>query len=96
MHYKNGKAANNGDSVVFPHPAYAGVLIVGTLHSISTTSTTCNGQVAVVVPGGVVQNYVTISDGYLASDAMDAVEATTATAKAAAEAAAVAAPPAAS
>jgi hypothetical protein len=85
MHYKNGREAKNNDPVVYPNG------IVGTLHDINPNCTSCNGQVATVVPGGVTQHFVNLGDGYHAQDALDAVEATTATAKANAPAAANAA-----
>lgn len=72
MHYKNGRKANNGDSVV--GKSYNGHY-AGTLHSTNPGATSCNGQVAVPVPGGHRTECVTIGDIFHAEDAFKAAEA---------------------
>ena len=66
MHYKNGRPAFNGEPVI--GKGYDGVF-AGTLHSVRPTATSCNGQVAVPVAGGVRNECVTIGDLHHAEDA---------------------------
>lgn len=54
MHYKNGREAKQGDKIV--HPGYG---IVGILHTVSATSTTCNGRVAATTQNDA---YITLSE----------------------------------
>lgn len=69
MHYKNGREAKEGDSVI--GKAWVGKqrVVAGTIHSLNAGSQTCNGQVAVSIPGGVVQVCVTVGDFVHAEDA---------------------------
>lgn len=76
MHYKNGREARAGDPVIFPAQSWSvnKTPIVGTLHSLNPGATSCNGQVAHVVPGAVYHSAVTIGEGYHAEDALKALE----------------------
>lgn len=47
MHYKNGRAAKNGDMIVNFNGTFS---LLGMLHSVSSTSDTCNGRLAVLTP----------------------------------------------
>jgi len=62
MHYKNGREAKAGDKVV---NVSGGSLIAGVIHSISTSSTTCNGRIA---PLSQNDPYINISDCLHADD----------------------------
>lgn len=72
MHYKNGRPAANGDAVIFRN--YAGIIVVGILHSTIANANTCNGTVAITVPGGVQQHSVTTGEIFHAEDAFAALE----------------------
>lgn len=72
MHYKNGTEAKNGDAVILKR--WNGDIGAGTLHSVNAGSTTCNGTVATPVPGGMLQEGVTIGEIYSAADAFAAME----------------------
>ena len=81
MHYKNGQPATDGDSVIWKD--YLGRVQAGTLHSTNPGCTSCNGQVAVAVPGGMNQICVTVGELYPAATAynlMDSVLANSAAA----------------
>jgi len=54
MHYKNGRAAHNGDKIINVLTGFAGVL-----HSASAQSDTCNGRMAHITGN---DPYVTISE----------------------------------
>ncbi len=66
MHYRNGREAHEGDFVIH-NDGYK--VKCGRVHSLSAQSTTCNGQMAVAVLGGSVQEYVTLSNCLHADDA---------------------------
>jgi hypothetical protein len=74
MHYKNGRPANNGDPVIHKFNGTATV-IAGVLHSTMPGSTSCNGQIAFPIPGGVANWCVTVGECFHAEDALGAVEA---------------------
>ena len=71
MHYKNGTEAKDGDAVILKNSH--GKIDAGTLHSLNAGCTTCNGQVAIAVPGGFKNEYVTIGEIYSAADAFQAM-----------------------
>ena len=48
MHYKNGRAAKNGDKVVIFSPY--GTPIVGILYDATAGNNYCNGRVAITTP----------------------------------------------
>jgi hypothetical protein len=73
MHYKNGTPAKEGDAVIYKR--WNGKIAAGTLHNTSAQSDTCNGVVAIPVPGGVAQDCVNIKDLYSAEEAFAAMEA---------------------
>lgn len=73
MHYKNGTPAKDGDAVITKD--WNGKVVAGTLHSTNAQSTTCNGQVAVAVPGGVLQGCFTVGEMFSAAEAFAAMEA---------------------
>jgi len=51
MHYKNGRAAKNGDKVmVVPNALYGGVPLVGILYNAKAGNDFCNGNLAVTKP----------------------------------------------
>jgi hypothetical protein len=75
MHYKNGRQAHEGDPVVAKHYNGSARIVAGVLHSTFPTASTCNGQIAVAIPGGSVNHCVTIGEIYHAEDAFAAVEA---------------------
>ena len=77
MHYKNGREAKEGDSIVVN--VYVGGtkrVAAGTLHSVISdpACTTCNGLIAVPIVGGVQSMTVTIGDCYHAEDAFKAID----------------------
>lgn len=72
MHYKNGRLAQEGDPVVYKK--WNGKIAVGTLHTISPGSTSCNASVAQVAPGGVIHDCVTIGSLFHAEDAHNGAE----------------------
>ncbi len=74
MHYRNGRAANDGDPVIGESWKGSGNIIAGKLHSTSPGSTSCNGQVAHPIVGGVANAHITVGDFYHAADAFAAVE----------------------
>lgn len=59
MHYINGREAKTGDPVIVKQ-LYGGKIYAGTIHSLNAGAETCNGQVAVAIPGGVAQYSVTL------------------------------------
>jgi len=71
MHYKNGKEAKSGDAVIMRRNC--GEVGAGTLHSLNAGCISCNGQVAIAVPGGFVNEYVTVGEIYSAADALAAM-----------------------
>ena len=71
MHYKNHREAHEGDPVVGLN--YAKV-VAGTLHTINASASSCNGRIAVTVPGGVEQLYCNIGDIFHAEDAFKSVD----------------------
>lgn len=80
MHYKNGREARNGDTVI-GKPQYAASPITGIVQDINPGATSCN--CTVIRPGGMIQSCVTVGEIYHAEDAIEAIEEKTATAKAA-------------
>lgn len=58
MHYKNGRQAKVGDTVLYPGDQYNPAR-VGILHSVNAQSDTCNGRLAVPNPN---DPYVTLKD----------------------------------
>lgn len=66
MHYKNGTEAHTGDHVIFNR--FNGETVSGVIHSLNAGSEYCNGVVAVLVPGGCQQEYVTVGECLKASD----------------------------
>ena len=76
MHYKNGRQAVENDPVICKPSYPGGRFVSGTIHTLSTdpNSTTCNGQVAYLMPSGIQNTSVTISDCYHAEDAYNAIE----------------------
>lgn len=77
MYYKNKRLAREGDPVVLETVRGSGLFIVGTLHSISPGAAAYNGLVTHVIPGGIHNRTVTISEIYHAGDALNAVDAFT-------------------
>ena len=65
MHFSNGRLAQEGDPVV---GSEYGKFYAGTIHSLSSTSDTCNCQVAIAKVGGVVDKYANIKDLMHAED----------------------------
>ena len=50
MHYKNGREAKNGDTVVLV-PQYAGSNpVIGILYNATPGNDTCNGRIAPIAP----------------------------------------------
>lgn len=78
MHYKNGREARNGDTVI-GKPQYAASLLVGLIQDINPGATSCNCQV--IRPGGLIQSCVTVGEIYHAEDALQAIEEKTAAQK---------------
>jgi hypothetical protein len=70
MHYKNGREARENDPVILE--GYQGKFVAGTIHSLNANATSCNGQVAYAVPGGVNHTCVTVGDCLHAEDAFRA------------------------
>lgn len=91
MHYRNGRAAHEGDPVIAETWKGSGKFVAGTLHSTMPNATTCNGQLAVASVGGSVQHHVTIGECFHAEDAFAAAVAKLTEAPQAAEPAAQAA-----
>ena len=73
MHYKNGRPAQEADPVVAK--IYGPKIVAGTLHSLIAGATTCNGQIAFPVPGGVNNIAITIGEAYHAEDAFRSLDA---------------------
>lgn len=72
MHYKNGREAKEGDSVICT--GYNGQVTVGKIHSLVAGSESCNCTVAEVVIGGVNQlTCRTVGEMYHAEDALAAI-----------------------
>lgn len=71
MHYKNGRLARNGDTVI-GKPQFVPAPIVGIIQDINPGSTSCN--CTVLRPGGMVQLCVTVGDLYHVEDAMAVLE----------------------
>ncbi|MCX5699597.1 MAG: hypothetical protein NTX01_07860 [Candidatus Omnitrophica bacterium] len=72
MHYKNGREAKEGDPVVYAD--YNKKVLVGQVHSLNVGATSCNCQIAVVIPGGVMQTCETLDHLYHAEDALLAID----------------------
>ena len=68
MHYINGKEAKQGDKVIWRCGDNYGF---GILHTLSSSSDTCNGRVAVISQN---DPYVTIKECLKVEDAYDAVK----------------------
>lgn len=49
MHYKNGRAAKNGDKVVL-FPTYGGTPVAGILYDATAGNNYCNGRIAITAP----------------------------------------------
>ena len=71
MHYINGREAKEGDSII-AYEKYAKRVKVGVVHSLNAQATTCNGQITIVVPGGVQHHSVTLGECIHAEDAFAA------------------------
>lgn len=72
MHYQNGRLAQPGDPVI--GRGYHKEVFTGTIHSLVPGSTSCNCQVASIVPGGVNQVCSTIDALLHADDVLEAYE----------------------
>ena len=75
MHYKNGREAKEGDAAILVD-TYNKKVYVGKIHSLQPACTTCNCQLAVVIPGGVNQMCATLGEMYHAEDALLAIDPT--------------------
>ncbi|MDE2098711.1 MAG: hypothetical protein KGL39_15765 [Patescibacteria group bacterium] len=73
MHYKNGRAAQEADPVLVKD--WQGKVRVGIIYGLQSGSETCNGTVAVTVPGATLSVCVNVKDCYHADDAWAALEA---------------------
>ena len=60
MHYINGREAKEGDAVIVKSLYGTKQVRAGVIHSLNAGAETCNGQVAVPIPGGIMQMSVTI------------------------------------
>lgn len=76
MHYRNGREAKEGDQVILKDQ-YTGKIKVGTIHSLQSACTSCNGQLCRVVPGGTTNDCVTVGECLHAEDAWIAIEGAT-------------------
>ena len=74
MHYKDGSEAREGDPVICRPDSRYDYTIAGKLHTLTYTSDTCNGKLAVPIVGGVDQVYVNIKDCYHAAQAYAAAD----------------------
>ena len=72
MHYKNGREAKEGDVAILVD--YSKKVKVGQVHSIVSGSTSCNCQLAVILPGSVSHICATLGEMYHAEDALLAIE----------------------
>jgi hypothetical protein len=70
MHYKNGREAKEGDSVVGKN--WCGTAVCGTLSDLNKSTDSCNGQLNRALGP---QLYVTVGELYHVEDALAAVEA---------------------
>lgn len=73
MHYKNGREAKDGDTVIY-YDTYRQKTFGGVVWAIIPGSNSCNCQVARVVPGLVVNESKTLGEMYHAEDALMAIE----------------------
>jgi len=72
MHYKNGREAKTGDSVITKN--YSGNLTAGVIYDL-VPGGTCNCSVAVLVPGGTQQlTCQNVGNMYHVEDAFAAIE----------------------
>jgi hypothetical protein len=71
-HYINGREAKEGDHVVYRTTFGDKRVRVGVVHAITVGATSCNAQVAVIVPGGV--HYLSATIGRELLHAEDAAE----------------------
>ena len=71
MHYANGTPAKSGDAVIVKR--YNGEVAAGTIHTLNEHAAICNGIIAIPVPGGIIQESVTVGDCYSAADAYAAM-----------------------
>jgi hypothetical protein len=67
MHYKNGTPAKTGDAVIGKN--YDGQIVAGTIHTLLTNTTTCNGTLVFPIPGGCQSACVTLGEIFSADDA---------------------------
>lgn len=75
MHYKNGREAKLGDSVIYR--TYQGgktVPTAGVIHSLNPGASSCNGVITCVAFGGVSSTSVNVGEGYHAEDAFNALD----------------------
>lgn len=73
MHYKNGREAKEGDSIICK--GYANQITVGKVHSLLAGTDSCNCTVAEAVMGGVQQlTCRNLKDMYHAEDAYNIIE----------------------
>lgn len=71
MHYKNGREAHDGDPVV---TKFSDKVVAGVIHSLQPAQSTCNGQIAFIIPGGTVNWCVTAGECFHAEDAYNAMD----------------------
>ena len=72
MHYKNGKEAHEGDSVLGETFKGSGDILAGKLYNLQPGSETCNAHLASPIMGGTGVTCVTVNELYLAADAFKA------------------------
>ena len=71
MHYKNGREAKENDHVIVPAwDATKQATIAGRLHSLNSSSVSCNGIVTYATVGGMASTSVTVGHCIHADDAM--------------------------
>ena len=73
MHYKNGREAKEGDSVIFIDE-YKKRVGVGQVWAIQPGSDSCNCQVANIIPGGVTNSCMTLGKMIHAEDGLKSFE----------------------
>lgn len=71
MHYKNGREALSGDPVIAK--LYSEV-VAGTIYRLNPSATSCNGMVAIPIPGGTRLESVNVQELYHAEDAFKSID----------------------
>jgi hypothetical protein len=72
MHYRNGKEAHEGDPVITRN--YNNKIVNGTIHNLRE-GLSCNCDVSVLIPGGVIQlTCQDVGQMFHAADALAAIE----------------------